>query len=108
MNLSSAKPGIRLKGLTPGEAVQIITTQAIGDNALELVFRKKDGSLGQQLIYADVLDSMSLETGELPWKFDADAAQVRLASEAYRIKLAHLFDPHLAVHTSLIHPCRIR
>jgi len=36
------------------------------------------------------------------WKFDADAARTRLASEAYRIKLAHLFDPHLAIHTSRI------
>ena len=104
MDFSSVKPGIRLKGLIPGEAVQIITTQAIGDDALELIFRKNDGSLGQQLVYADAVDSLSLETDELPWKFDADAAQVRLASEAYRIKLAHLFDPHLAVHTSLIQP----
>src|SRR6185503_10517065 len=29
---------------------------------------------------------------------------LRLTSEAYRIHLAHLFDPLLAVHTSLIEP----
>ena len=29
---------------------------------------------------------------------------LRLASEAYRIKLAHLFDPYLAVHTSMVEP----
>ena len=28
----------------------------------------------------------------------------RLASEAYRIRLAHLFDPRLAVHTSSVDP----
>ena len=29
--------------------------------------------------------------------------QFRLVSEAHRIRLAHLFDPVLAVHTSLVH-----
>ena len=38
------------------------------------------------------------------WPFDADGALFRLAAEAYRIHLAHLFDPVLAVHTSLIEP----
>ena len=29
---------------------------------------------------------------------------MKLASEAYRISLAHLFDPYLAVHTSSVEP----
>jgi hypothetical protein len=95
MIFSSLKPGIRLKGLLPGEVVQIITTESIGDDALDIVFRKRDGSLGQMLIYRGDTDRLSIEADELPWKFDADAARVRLTSEAYRIKLAHLFDPHL-------------
>lgn len=33
--------------------------------------------------------------------FDADADMMRLVSEAYRIELAHIFDPYLAVHTSI-------
>ncbi len=39
-----------------------------------------------------------------PFSFDGDGAQFRLASEARRISLAHLFDPLLAIHTSLIEP----
>ena len=38
------------------------------------------------------------------WSFDGDGNLLRLTSEAYRIHLAHLFDPVLAVHTSLIEP----
>lgn len=38
------------------------------------------------------------------WSFDSDGALLRLVSEAHRIRLAHLFDPHLAVHTSLVEP----
>ena len=103
-SFQAIKIGDRIKGLIPGESVQIITTQPIGDDAVEIVFRKNDGSMGNQLLYADGLAALSTETDALPWKFDADATQVRLVSEAYRIKLAHLFDPHLAIHTSLIDP----
>src|SRR5438105_3234157 len=38
------------------------------------------------------------------WAFDADGALFRLVSEARRIRLAHLFDPYLAVHTSSVEP----
>ena len=104
MNFQMIKPGDSIKGLISGESVQIITTQPSGDDAIEIYYRKNDGSLGQQLLYADIISNLSIETEKLPWKFNADAGQVKLASEAYRIKLAHLFDPHLAVHTSLIEP----
>ncbi|MGQ9815950.1 MAG: helicase-related protein, partial [Candidatus Roseilinea sp.] len=40
----------------------------------------------------------------LAWDFQSDGNLLRLASEAYRIHLAHLFDPVLAVHISLVEP----
>jgi len=40
-----------------------------------------------------------LETGRT-YAFDADGGLLRLASEAYRIRLAYLFDPYLAVSAS--------
>ena len=39
-----------------------------------------------------------------PFSFTGNSGNMRLASEAYRISLAHLFDPYLAVHTSLVEP----
>ena len=36
--------------------------------------------------------------------FDADGRLLRLVAEAERIRLAHLFDPYLAVHASRIEP----
>ena len=39
-----------------------------------------------------------------PWSLDEDGALFRLVSEASRIRLAHLFGPVLAVHTSLVDP----
>jgi len=75
----------------------------LGDEALKYQ-AFYSGRLGQHMLYANMLDTVSVETKNLHWQFNADAETVRLASEAYRIKLAHLFDPHLAVHTSLIQP----
>ena len=39
-----------------------------------------------------------------PWSFDGNGADFKLAAEAHRIRLAHLFDPLLAVHTSTVEP----
>ena len=39
-----------------------------------------------------------------PWALDADAGDFRLTAEAFRIRLAHLFDPLMAVHTSSVEP----
>ena len=52
------------------------------------------------------LVGVSIVTAQRPalWRFDGDGATYRLAAEAHRIRLAHLFDPLLAVHTSLVEP----
>jgi hypothetical protein len=39
-----------------------------------------------------------------PWSFDGDGHPFRLVAEAMRIHLAYLFDPLLAVHTSVVEP----
>ena len=48
-------------------------------------------------------DTELVEQGR-PWSFDGDGSLFRLVSEAHRIRLAHLFDPVMAVHTSLVDP----
>ena len=47
---------------------------------------------------------LEIEDEGRAWSFDADGKLFRLASEALRIRLAHLFDPYLAVHTSNLDP----
>lgn len=41
---------------------------------------------------------------ERRWTFDGDGADLRLLSEALRLRRAHLFDPYLAVHISDVAP----
>ena len=51
-------------------------------------------------------DEARLELAEVgrAWAFDASGADFKLGLEAYRISLAHLFDPMMAVHTSNVDP----
>lgn len=51
-----------------------------------------------------MIPRLEIASEELLWSFDADGALFRLVSEAYRISLAYLFDPLIAVYTSLIEP----
>jgi hypothetical protein len=93
------QPGARLKGLDPGGIADVVQVAHFGVDALNLVFRV-DGRVGERLLYRGEETALELvETGRA-YGFDADG--LRLASEAYRIRLAHLFDPYLAVSTSQI------
>ena len=99
--LASASRSARHRGRFP---VTVVSARWIGADAVELVYRTAGGELGSQILYRD--DEARLEIVEQgrPWSFDGDGDLFRLVSEALRIHLAHLFDPALAVHTSLVEP----
>ena len=95
------KPGTRLRGLDSGGIAEIVQVARFGVDALNLVFRA-NGRVAERLVYRGEESAFELaETGRA-YGFDADGALLRLASEAYRIRLAHLFDPYLAVSSSQI------
>lgn len=96
--------GSNVIGLASSEAVTIVAVKWYGTAVLEATFKDSKGRLGSQLLYRENEESIELLENNLPWSFDADGNLLRLASEAYRINLAHIFDPYLAVHTSAIEP----
>ena len=96
--------GSVVSGLVKNESVQIVAVKWYGSSVLEITYKNKQGALSDQLLYRDDEEKLAVEDGNLSWSFDADGDTVRLASEAYRINLAHIFDPYLAVHTSSIEP----
>ena len=96
--------GSIVSGITDTGSVQIIAIKWYGDSVLEVTFKDRMGNLASQLLYRDNEESLVVVSDNLPWSFDGDPAQFKLLSEAYRINLAHLFDPYLAVHTSSIEP----
>ena len=101
LSFDDIRPGARLRGLDPGGLAEIVQVARFGADAVNLVFRA-NGRVGERLLYRGEETSLELvETGRA-FAFDADGALLRLASEAYRIRLAHLFDPYLAVSASQI------
>ncbi|NLG86312.1 MAG: DUF3883 domain-containing protein, partial [Firmicutes bacterium] len=75
-----------------------------GESVIDLTYKDAAGHLGSQLLYRAQEPTLEIVTEGLPWSFVADGELFRLVSEAYRIRLAYLFDPYLAVHTSLVEP----
>jgi SNF2 family DNA or RNA helicase len=98
------KRGATVKGILPDGFITIVDVRWIGSIAIELTYKDSKGKLGNELIYRDrEVDLEILEAGK-PWSFDGDPDLFRLVAEAHRIRLAYLFDPLLAVHTSLVDP----
>jgi hypothetical protein len=95
------KPGARLRGLDPAGLAEVVQVARFGADALNLVFRV-DGRVGERLVYRGEESSFEFVEPGRAYAFDADGGLLRLASEAYRIRLAHLFDPYLAVSASQI------
>jgi SNF2 family DNA or RNA helicase len=104
MRLEDLQPNASINGILPNGQVTVVSVQWFGSDALELTYKTAVGKLANELLYRH--DEPRLEVVEQgrPWSFDGDGAAFRLVSEAHRIRLAHLFDPVLAVHTSLIDP----
>ncbi|GMV79773.1 MAG: hypothetical protein AMXMBFR7_09570 [Planctomycetota bacterium] len=102
--LEDLTPNAAVKGILPNCQVAVVSIQWHGSEAVELTYKDPAGRVEQRLLYRH--DEPALEVVEVgrPWSFDGDGALFRLVSEANRIRLAHLFDPVLAVHTSQVEP----
>ena len=102
--LEDLQPNTVVRGILPDCSVTLVSLQWFGSTAVEMTFKDPAGRVANRLLYRE--DEPTLEIVELgrPWSFDGDGQLFRLVSEAQRIRLAHLFDPLLAVHTSLVEP----
>ena len=104
VRLEDLKRDAIVKGILPDRQVTVVDAKWLGSAAIELTYKDDGGNLGNELIYRDSEPSLEIVTAGRLWSFDGDGALFRLVSEAYRIRLAHLFDPRLAVHTSSVDP----
>ena len=103
MKLESIVPGSRLVGVMGDTAVEILSTRSYGSDAVEVTWKGPDG-LGERILYRQDEPSLREVSPSRRFAFDGDGRLFRLVSEALRIRLAHLFDPHVAVNASLIDP----
>ncbi len=96
--------GASIKGILPNENVTAIDIKWYGNDVIELTYKDAKGQPFTELIFRDREPTLEILKEGGFWSFDADGGLLRLVSEAHRIRLAHLFDPLLAVHTSLVEP----
>lgn len=104
MQLEDLRRGARVKGVLPEETVTVLDVKWHGTACVELTYKDAAGHPGNVLLFRDDEPRLEAVTHGRPWSFDGDGHLFRLAAEAERIRLAYLFDPYLAVHTSLLEP----
>lgn len=96
--------GSLVRGIIGNEPVTIVAVTWHGTAVIDITYRDNHGVTGSQILFRENEENLEVVNGNMPWSFDADGEDMKLASEAYRISLAHLFDPYLAVHTSSVDP----
>ena len=96
--------GALVKGVLPNGSVSVVDVKWHGSAVAELTYKDGSGHLGHELLYRDREPELEVLSVGPYWSFDGDGALFRLVSEAHRVRLAYLFDPLLAVHTSLVEP----
>ena len=102
--LEELKPNAAVRGILPDGLATVVSVQWFGSEALELTYKAATGKVANELLYRHDEPRLEVVTQGRPWSFDGDGREFRLVSEAHRIRLAHLFDPVLAVHTSVVEP----
>lgn len=101
---TALKPGSLLVGVDAGALVEVIAVSRLPETAVfNVVYRRRDGQTGV-FVADESTAGIALADSATRWLFDADPERFRLTIEAHRIRLAYLFDPLLAVHTSLVEP----
>lgn len=94
----------QLNGLMPDQVVTVKALTWHGSDAVSVIFQRVDGQVGTQLLYRADEARLEIASASHGWTFEIEGDVFKLAAEAYRIHLAHLFDERLAVHTSQVMP----
>lgn len=102
--LENITKGTYLNGVMPNQSVEIIDAVWHGSDVIEITFKDSQGNPNNEILYRDNEPHLEVVAASLPWSFTASSEKFRMVSEAYRIKLAYIFDPMMAIHTSMIEP----
>src|SRR5688500_545919 len=104
MKLEDLQPNAAVRGILPDALITVVTVQWFGSEALELTYKTPAGRVAEEWLRRHDEPRVEVAQEGRPWSFDGEGSLFRLVSEAQRIRLAHLFDPVLAVHTSVVDP----
>lgn len=102
--LSVVREGAVLRGLAGPEPVKIVAVTRLTDDSANVIYRTEVGRLGERMVFAADLPGLSSVEAGAAFSFDGDPVSFKLAAEARRMRLAHLFDPQAALGTSDVDP----
>jgi hypothetical protein len=102
--LEQLSPGASVRGLVSGAVMKVVQVEWFGDQAVKVTFEEPSGTVRNRLVYRSDEASLEVVGASRAWSFGGDGYLFRLTSEAERIRLAYLFDPYVALSTSLIEP----
>jgi len=104
VRLEDLQTDARIRGITAQGVATVVSVEWSGNHAVNVVYRDSAGKLADRLLFRDDECTLELDAGGRPWSFDGSGDLLRLVSEAYRFRLAWLFDPYVAISTSAIEP----
>ena len=91
-------------GIDPSGPAKVLHVTKAGPDSVKLTYEAPNNAVFQRLLFRDDEAKLSFVSARRTWTFVAAADRFKLAAEALRIKLAYLFDPMMAVHTSDVEP----
>lgn len=104
LKLEEIKPNTFISGIESGQAVRVVATEPAGPDAISIYYKTAHGGPFERMLFRDDEPNLQIAVENRPWTFSASGADFQLVAEAYRINLAYLFDPMMAVHTSDVEP----
>lgn len=104
LKLEDIKKDAQIRGIQADDIVRVVQVEPVGDSALTVYYKDAEGRLNEQMLFRSDEARLELARAGRPWSFNAPGESFKLGLEALRIRLAHLFDPMMAVHTSNVEP----
>ena len=78
--LEDVKNGSRVAGIVAGQAVEIVSVEWIGEQAINVVYREPGAGIAEATLYRDNEPQLTVEQRGRMWSFDADGGLLRLVT----------------------------
>jgi hypothetical protein len=104
LRLEDLTHGMTVRGLSPAGPVAIRDLGWLDATSVEVHFQDAQGNVVVRVLSRQDEASLELAGSAGTSLFSGDPVSFRLSAEALRIRLASMFDPFLAIHTSLVEP----
>ena len=98
------RPEAVLRGLVGPDPVVVVAVTRLTDDSATVIYRTEAGGLGDRIVFASDLHRVQPVKAGAAFSFDGAPGSFKLAAEAQRMRLAHLFDPQAALGTSDVDP----